>query len=305
MSLALRTVNTLVRAMKKPAPDSDDDAVQIEAVKSLPGLYGPPKAGLRRIANVETITVAGQTVYHLTPKGHRTGTQMIFWHGGAWVLPLAQTQWGLIKTLIKKSGAEMWVPEYALAPRKTIDDSLQLMDDLTDLVVARAGRGRLIIAGDSAGGNLATTQALRMRERGTRPPDQLLLFSPCIDVSFSNPESYLVQTKDIALNVKSVQACGRAWAGKRSVKDPLISAMYADLTGMPPMAIYQGTDDIMTPDNRIFVEKARAAGVKVDYIERPDAPHTYILLQFTPEARQDIIHATNLIKGPATRIGDI
>jgi len=125
--------------------------------------------------------------------------------------------------------------------------------DIAADLIARSGAQDVTLMGDSAGGNIVLGIAQTLRHRGLPQPRQLVLISPGLDVSKSNPEMASVARHDRVLGVAGSAASKRLYLGELDSKDPLVSPVYADLTGLAPM-------------------------ISLDYHEEPGAQHVYPLL---------------------------
>jgi acetyl esterase/lipase len=150
--------------------------------------------------------------------------------------------------------------------------------DIAADLIARHGAQNVTLMGDSAGGNIVLGVAQTLRGRGLPQPRQLVLISPVLDLSQSNPAIVSVARHDHVLGVAGSAACGRLYIGELDIKDPLVSPLHAYLTGLAPMVLFSGTHDIHNPDARDFAARARDAAVPVDYHEEPGAQHVYPLL---------------------------
>ncbi|MEU7295132.1 alpha/beta hydrolase fold domain-containing protein [Streptomyces exfoliatus] len=146
------------------------------------------------------------------------------------------------------------------------------------------------------GGLKALRQAIRCRDEGLRSPDGLLLFSPWLYVTMTNPGIAAVTELDPMLAPAGFVAAGRYWADGRSTTDPLISPVYDTLRDLPPTYIYQGGHDILLPDAEKFAAKARAAGTHVVLRVWPTAFHVFVGAGWMPEARQALRDAADRIK---------
>lgn len=254
----------------------------------------PIPASLRRRC-VITHEVVGST--HVTvarPRVSRTDASVIYHHGGTYSSPISALHWALVDRLVQASGATFILPFALPAPEHTLDDALS---DLTAIYArARATVGHLIVAGDSSGGGLALVDALVAREHGVQLPDGLLLFSPWVDVTLTSPQSEAIEPHDPVMRMAGPRAMGRVWAGARDVRDPLVSPLYADLRGLPPMTIWQGGYDLSLPDVERFVAAARQQGNEVRFVLEPDAFHVYPVAWWTPEARRAVRLAASIIQ---------
>ncbi|MFF7385454.1 alpha/beta hydrolase fold domain-containing protein [Streptomyces griseoluteus] len=292
MSLAMKLTGLLLRG--KPNVFVTEERLR-EAL-----CHNPPDApvpeSLRRRCLVSTGTVDGHEVITLTPRAGATGTEVIYLHGGVYVRPLVSAHWRIIEALIRRTGATFVVPLYGLAPRHTADDAYRFLDTVYATVVQRAGNHPVLLAGDSCGAGLSVGLAIRCRNEGLRPPAGLILFSPWLDVTMTNPGIPALTPLDPMLAPAGFIAAGRDWAGGRDVTDPLVSPLQDTLENLPPITVYQGGHDILLPDAEKFTTKARAAGTPVDLRVWPTAFHVFVGAGWTPEARQALRDAAARIR---------
>ncbi len=100
----------------------------------------------------------------------------------------------------------------------------------------------------------------------------------------SNPAAAALEKRDILLGIQVLVMCGQWWAGGEDVRDPLLSPLFGDLSNLPPVDIFQGTEDLLTPDVRLLEEKISQAGGDVNLYEYTGAGHVFVGATFTPEA---------------------
>jgi acetyl esterase/lipase len=219
------------------------------------------------------------TRYTAVPRNAPKPTQQVLYlHGGGFIREIIPMHWSLSAKLATKGPAEVTVPIYPLAPHSTACQTVPVATDIAADLIARHGARNVTLMGDSAGGNIVLGVAQTLRRRGLPQPRQLVLISPVLDLSQSNPAIVSVARHDHVLGVAGSAACGRLYIGELDIKDPLVSPLYADLTGLAPMVLFSGTHDIHNPDARDFAARARDAAVPVDYHEEPGAQHVYPLL---------------------------
>lgn len=241
---------------------------------------------LRSACIVDEWEFDGQKVLTLTPKyGHFRGGRIIYLHGGAYINPLMKAHWDIIAALIDVTGFSVTVPFYALAPENDARRGMLLVDAVYERVLAKWPGERIIVAGDSAGGNFALTLAIRRRDAGLVLPDRLVLFSPWLDLGLSDSRAYALEEKDIMLRVDALRECGKWWAGLEDPSSAHMSPLYANLSGLPPISLFQGDYDIFVIDARTFSAKATFAGVELVYEEYPGAFHVFVAATFTREAK--------------------
>ncbi|MBM7117420.1 alpha/beta hydrolase [Archangium primigenium] len=281
-SVRLRLASTAVRLGRGPERDPAELRRKYENRKP-PTPATLPRA-LRNRCDVREDTVLGQPVYTLTPKHGASGWHIIYTHGGAFVNPLQGAHWDILEQLIEETGATVTVPLYPLAPEHTAAEAFPFLEQVYRDVLGRTAPARVVLCGDSAGGNLALAQALAYREQGLPLPGHLVLFSPWLDLTLSNPEVAAVQPRDIMLRASELVEEGRWWAGAEDPRGARLSPLFADLKGLPPLQIYQGTHDIFLPDARLLRDRVAAAGGQVQLDETPGGFHVFMGATFTPEA---------------------
>jgi len=238
-------------------------------------------SGLRKVAAIAETQVDGHRVFTATPIANRSDWHIVYTHGGSFVNPLLAPHWDVITELVKATRATVTVPLYPLAPEHTHGVAHAFLEKIYRELPA----GRVVLCGDSAGGNLALVQALRYRDLGLPPPARVILFSPWVELTMKNPDIAAVQPRDPMLWVSELAECGKWWAGDADPTGPLLSPVNANLEGLPPIEIHQGTDDVLAPDARLLRDRLAAAGGKVEYHEVANAFHDFMAATITPEAR--------------------
>jgi acetyl esterase/lipase len=258
------------------SPSKVERYVRERSVRPAP--YAPPRRLDRKVA-FSVDTRRGWTCYRVVPRNAPKPTQRVLYvHGGGFIHEIIPLHWSLIAKIANKGPAEVTVPIYPLAPHSTASQTVPVATDIAADLMARSGAQNVTLMGDSAGGNIVLGIAQTLRQCGLPQPRHLVLISPVLDMSKSNPAIASVAGYDRMLSVAGSTASTQLYIGELDSKDPLVSPLYADLTGLAPMILFSGTHDIHNPDARDFVARARAAGVSVDYHEEPGAQHVYPLL---------------------------
>ena len=146
---------------------------------------------------------------------------------------------------------------------------------------------QIVIAGDSAGGNLSLTTMLALREAGEPVPAAAACLSPPTDLAGSGEPA--PAERDSGLPVDWAQQQMKMYLGATDPRLPLVSPMYADLRGLPPLLIQVGEEEWLCRDAVRFAERARAAGVDVTLQVWPAMWHVWHLLTpLLPEAQQAV-----------------
>ncbi|WP_026910913.1 alpha/beta hydrolase fold domain-containing protein [Patulibacter minatonensis] len=246
-----------------------------------PTSFAPPSR-LRRDVAITAERHQGRPVYVVTPRDRVPVGGVVYVHGGGWVSEIAVQHWRLVAALAAEAGVAVTVPIYPLVPFGT---AAEVVPWIADLVLReQAARGRAVVGGDSAGGQIALSAAMVLRDRGDAAPARTVLISPAVDLTFSNPEIDAVQPHDPWLAVPGGRVLADLWRGDLPLEDPRVSPLLNDLSGLGPLSVWSGTHDIMNPDARLLVAAAGSAGVAVRSHERPGLLHVYPLLP-TAEGR--------------------
>ena len=156
----------------------------------------------------------------------------------------------------------------------------------------KSAAGTITIMGDSAGGGIALAVTMALRDDARPMPGSLVLFSPWLDVTLSDPEQRALAPRDPILAPPGLLAAGRAYANGVSPQDSRVSPLFGSFDGLPPVAILSGTRDLLNSDARRVAR--RAPGV-VQMFEYPDMPHVWVGLPI-PEAHQALQQAANFVK---------
>ncbi|HEX4057149.1 MAG TPA: alpha/beta hydrolase [Galbitalea sp.] len=244
----------------------------------------PVSKRLRLLCDVTTEQVDGCDVITLIPKIGGTAIEVIYTHGGSYIHPIVAFHWDLVWSIIQRTGATFTLPLYRLAPDGRMPDAYAMLEKVYASVLERAGKNHPVyLAGDSAGGGLALGQGIRYRDKGGRQPSGIILFSPWIELSMTNPAIREHERRDPMLRTAAQLAAARQW--NDDLADPLASPLNDSLDWLPPLSIYQGGAEILLPDVEALVAKARAAGTKVHYWLSPKAFHDFVALGWIPESK--------------------
>jgi len=225
----------------------------------------------------------------IAPAGIGPQATILYLHGGGYSICSLDTHRGLAARLSQAGNSRLLLVDYRLAPEHpfpaALDDALAAY---RWLLAEDVSADRLVVAGDSAGGGLALATALSLRCAGEPLPAALTLISPWTDLTFSGESICTRAAVDPVLKIQGAPLVNYYTAG-RDASDPLISPLFADLGGMPPMLIQVGSDEILLSDSTRLVEKACTAGVDARLEIWPGMWHVFqVFAPYLPEAQQAI-----------------
>ncbi|HKY93319.1 MAG TPA: alpha/beta hydrolase [Nevskiaceae bacterium] len=259
-----------------------------------------------RVASMRCPDTAGLKLdYRILGKvpGHTLGTlddprkPVVLWlHGGAFILPAAPgAHLVMIARLSRDLGADAFVPDYRLAPFNRFPAALDDCENAYRVLLDRGfSPSRIVLGGDSAGGNLALGVLQRIRKAGLPMPACALPVSPVTEMGrVHGPPSRFRKAKgDPILPIAALQRVDELYAGDWDAADPELSPLYADCTGFPPMYFLASDNEVLMDDTVLLAHRAREAGVQVRCDVWPLLPHAFPLFEMLfPEvaaARKDM-----------------
>lgn len=212
----------------------------------------------------------------LRPPGTRADAAVLYLHGGGYTIGSPRSHRHLAAAIARAAGTSALLPDYRLAPEHpfpaALDDALAAYRWLLERGLAPE---RIVVAGDSAGGGLAVATLLALRDRGLPQPAAGVCISPWVDLTCSGATYATKAAVDPIVTREGVGAMAQAYVGAGDPKAPLVSPLYADLAGLPPLLIQVGSDEVLLDDALGLSERARAAGVDVKVEEWPDMVHVW------------------------------
>ncbi|PPC06738.1 alpha/beta hydrolase [Acinetobacter pittii] len=202
--------------------------------------------------------IAQVPTVHIQPKTTQSGRGILYLHGGGYVVGSSKSHTKLAAQIGHAAQAQIWLPEYRLAPEHT---SPAAIEDAVAVYKALLAQGqdpkKLVITGDSAGGGLSLSAAIAIRNAGLPLPAALVLLSPWVDLSLSGSTIKTHAAQDAMLSEDWLAWCAKNYCGQKSATDPTCSPLYADLTGLPPILIHVGTEEVLLDDAKRLAEQAK------------------------------------------------
>jgi monooxygenase len=231
---------------------------------------------------------------------------MLYLHGGGFVGCSPRTHRPLTAALALQ-GMRLFVPDYRLAPEHpfpaALDDARAAWDALRADCAAAGGADRLLVAGDSAGGNLALALMISLRDAGQPLPAAAALFSPSTDLTGASPSLLANARRDAMFDGAALARLAEAYLAGADPAQPLASPLLADLSGLPPLLLHVGESEALRDDALRLADKARAAGVQVELAVFDTVPHVWQLIWRLPEARRSVRDAARFLRGAAAADG--
>jgi len=286
-SFTMRAVTWLMSKRTPVFPDNPE-GVRTTFAQRNPPVDAPMPASFEKKYQVEHWEAAGEPVVTLHPKSGPAAWHMLYFHGGGFVLPMFKEHWPLAAAMVDRLGCSVSLPLYPVVPEHSYSKADAQADAAFAKIAASHDPAKIVLNGDSAGGHMALSLALRLARAGGPQPGKLALFAPWLDVTAADDAMRAIEPHDIMLRIGSLRACGEIWAGDRDPGSPECSPLYTstqELALLPPTRIWTGRHDVFIIDSRSFTGRLREAGVDAKLYEYEAAPHVFMAITPTREAK--------------------
>lgn len=250
------------------------------------------RAHLPRGVMAVSSRVGGVPGEWLVPRKAR-GT-LIYLHGGAFVAGSPAMYRSFCAQLARRLTLRVFVPDYRLAPEHPFPAA---PDDAAAVYTALAGQlgagEAFVVAGDSAGGNLALGVMQHALARGLRLPDCGLLISPGLDLTGGSLSLAVNERRDHMLSGRIIDLAIAAYLRGGDASDPRVSPLLGHMAGLPPLLVTVSDSECLRDDAYRLRDALLQAGGQVELLARADAPHVWpVFVDLLPEAREDVQRIT-------------
>lgn len=225
---------------------------------------------------------------------------ILYFHGGGFCMGSLDSYQPTCTDLMHEVGIQVFLPNYRLAPEHPFPAGLYDCVAAYDYLIKEGYHAdNIVFAGDSAGGNLALATILILQKRQVRLPSCIVLLSPCTLVEMYDDDRIYsdLEKKDVFLSAQILRLWSHAYRQGVSSKDPLVSPLYANLRGFPPIYTTIGTDDMLLEPTRLFHMRALDHGVDAILDIKEGCFHAHQLLNaYIPEGVQVMKDTAKFIK---------
>ncbi|MDX2283994.1 MAG: alpha/beta hydrolase [Bacteroidia bacterium] len=223
-------------------------------------------------------------------QSQETRRVLLFVHGGGYAVGSLQTHRGLAGAIAQAAGARCLLIDYRLAPEHPFPAGLEDAALAYQYLLQQGyAPHEIAIAGDSAGGGLSLALLLSLRELGVPLPAACVCMSPWVDLTFSGESAKTFASQDPIVLVPQVRGWADVYAGRYALEHPMISPLYADLSGLPPVLIQASDSEVLTDDARRLGARLAAAGNDVTLQIWPGTLHVWQLFwRYIPEAEDAV-----------------
>lgn len=188
---------------------------------------------------------------------------ILYLHGGIFIMGSPASYRNRAMRLSYRCNAEVFVPDYRLAPEHQYPSALD--DALATWKFVREIRPNvpIVVAGDSAGGGLSLSLLLKLRDLGTAMPNRAFVFSPWTDLAVSGPSVDSNRHKDLWFTRRHLETWAGYYAAAADRRSPYVSPVFGDFSGLPPLLLLVGEDELLLDDALRVRDAAKKAGTDV------------------------------------------
>ncbi len=247
----------------------------------------------------ETVDAGGVPAVWISTPGVLNEQVILYLHGGGYVAGSIKSHENLAARLSRVSKLRVLLIDYRLAPEHifpaAIEDSTKAYRWLVsnEEILPKD----MIIGGDSAGGGLTIATLVKLRDDGDKLPVAAVCLSPWTDLAVTGDSIKTNADIDPFVPAVAVEIMAKLYYGDEDAKNPLVSPLYANLHGLPPLLIQVGTAEVLLDDSIRVADRAKAAGVDVQLEIWQDMIHVFAAFaEWAPEGQQGIEQINEFIQ---------
>lgn len=285
-SIRANLIRALSSAYVNRIDVADLDLVKLRRQWEILGRVMMTAIGVR----VERDEINGLKAEWLTPKNRMDGKLLLYLHGGGYVVGGCDMHRQMVSHIARAGRVRTFLPEYRLAPEHkfpcAVDDAVEIYRALLDMGIRPVD---IMFAGDSAGGGLCVATLLALRDAGDPLPAAAVLLSPFLDATGSGRSMQTRVDRDPWFHPDDLPVIADHYCEPHQRRFPLVSPVFADVEGLPPMLIQVGDDEILLSDSERLADECVAAGIDVQLEIWPEMFHVFqMFVGKMPESRRAI-----------------
>lgn len=249
-------------------------------------------------ASINPVKIAERPAEWVCDPDTDDGRVMLYVHGGGYVQGSLASHRNLVFEIARSMKGKVLNLDYRLAPEHpfpaAVEDTVNAWAELLEMGIDPK---KASFGGDSAGGGLVIAALVSARDKGLPMPSCACCISPWTDLVGSGRTMDTKALEDPMVNRAALEFFSDFYADKEDKTHPLISPLFADLAGLPPLLIQVGTAETLLDDSRRLATRARYAGVDVSYAEWEGMPHIWhIFAPLLEKSRKAIIELGEFVE---------
>ncbi|XME01043.1 alpha/beta hydrolase [Lachnospiraceae bacterium C1.1] len=230
-----------------------------EKMRALKGNQEPYRLDRELIkGEVSSFRVDNFSCYTFMPREYKTDKHVIYFTGGAFFQEATKFHIQFMETLAKRAGVKVTMVAYPKVP--TYDGFLtyKMAEVAYKKILEETDAKNIVVSGDSSGGAIALTLPQYFRDKGLPMPRGVVVYSPACSIKSNSPETQEYQKRDPMLILDAVKIPVKIW--REGISDIVCDPMAIDPETLPHILVFTGTEDVLYPDTKNFVEKMHYAG---------------------------------------------
>jgi monoterpene epsilon-lactone hydrolase len=285
ISLRARAVRFITKQMFKKLSADDDVEPMRELMENLAKRSSPASG-----THIRHAKIAGVECDWVVPKDCDESRVLLYLHGGAYVMGSSKTHRTLVSHIAKQAGVRAILPNYRLAPEDPFPAGLKdCVAVYRQLLSSGISPENLVIGGDSAGGGMVMATLLSLRDANDPMPAAACLLSPWLDLAGEGESMRTRESPDPWFRPEEMPKVVARYCLQDQIRDPLVSPIYGDVQGLPPILIQVGDHEVLLSDSTRMAEKINDAGGQVTLQIWPEMWHVFqYFVGKMPESRRAI-----------------
>ena len=238
----------------------------------------------------ERVDAGGVPAEWIVAPGAAADRAFFYFHSSGYAMGSVNTQRAMCARMSRASQARCLSVDYRLAPENPFPAALDDAKAVFSWLLSNGfSAGKIAISGSSAGGGLALAALVALRDAGGPMPAAAVCTSPWVDLACTGESMTTKVDLDPVAKPEMLGEMVKMYIGNGDPKAPLVSPLYADMHGLPPILMHVGTSEVLMDDSRRFADRAKAAGVDATAVVWEEMVHDW--QQFAhvlPQGQQSI-----------------
>ncbi len=210
---------------------------------------------------------------------------LIFIPGGAFISGPAKHHWDSLKKIAIETNYKIWMCDYPKSPENKISKISENIDSIYNAALEQFQPNKISFIGDSVGGTLIMSLIQRLILKDIKLPKKIILVTPVMDASMSNPEIEEVDNIDPMLSKIGIVSAKKMCAENNDLKNVMISPLFGCFDKFPHTILFIAENDIFYPDQKLAVKKIIKAKINLELVEGKNMPHIWPFLPVMKEAK--------------------
>lgn len=258
-------------------------------------IHSPSKKDVLGL-DFQSFMIKKSKITEVIPKGKPSENVIMYCHGGASISGPSDLHWNSIGQIVKQTNIKTFLVDYPKAPEHQITEINENIEAVYNDLLSKYSSKNIILLGDSVGGMLLILLVQRLIKNSKPLPKTIILLSPVLDASMTNPAIEIIDKVDIMLSRKGVISAKKMCSGNISLQSDEISPVYGSFKNFIPTYLFTATHDIVYPDSEILIQKLREENIPIHVFKGEGMPHIWAFLPVMSEAKKALNQMIDILK---------